>query len=119
MDFIQFRPAAAGHYTVKTTASSFGDSTLDVEVQVGRTTDANVTLTAGGVSALVQVTAEGIQTTTSNFDTVQNATAIQNLPINGRRFQDLVDATPTAQVDPSRGQISLVGPARHQLERQC
>ena len=81
----------------------------DVEVQVGRTTDANVTLTAGSVSATVQVTAEGIQTTSSTFDAVQNSTAIQKLPLNGRRFQDLVGGTPTVQVDPSRGQISLSG----------
>jgi hypothetical protein len=40
---------------------------------------------------------------------VQNETAIQNLPINGRRFQDFVTLTPTAQVDPSRGQITLSG----------
>jgi hypothetical protein len=38
-----------------------------------------------------------------------NQKAIENLPINGRRFQDFVTLTPTAQVDPSRGQISLAG----------
>jgi outer membrane receptor for ferrienterochelin and colicin len=98
-----------GKYTVKTSAASFGDSTAEVEVQVGRVTDNNVSLTVGGVSAVVQVTAEGIQTTTNNFDAVQNEAAIQNLPINGRRFQDFVTLTPSAQVDPSRGQISLSG----------
>ena len=104
--FVLLQP---GTYTLKTTAPSFGDSTLEVVVQVGRTTDANVSLSAGGVSAVVQVTAEGIQTTTSNFDSVKDSNAIQNLPINGRRFQDLVGGTPTAQTDPSRGQISLAG----------
>jgi len=104
--FVLLQP---GNYSLKTSAASFGDRTLDVEVQVGRTTDAPVSLSAGSVSATVEVTAEGIQTTQSTFDTVQNAAAIQNLPINGRRFQDLVGGTPTAQVDPSRGQISLSG----------
>lgn len=105
--FVLLQP---GTYTLKTTASSFGDSTLDVEVQVGRTTDANVSLSAGGVSAVVQVSAEGIQTTTSNFDAVQDSDSIQNLPINGRRFQDLVGGTPSALVDnATRGQISLAG----------
>ena len=93
-NFLLLQP---GNYTVKTSAPSFGDSSLDVEVQVGRTTDANVTLTAGGVAATVQVTAEGIQTTVPNFDAVQNDAAIQNLPINGRRFQDFVTLTPTAK----------------------
>src|SRR5437868_5062295 len=52
-NFVLLKP---GSYEVKTTAASFGASTLAVEVAVGRTTDANVTLTAGGVSAVVQVT---------------------------------------------------------------
>src|SRR5262249_26658162 len=38
-----------------------------------------------------------------------NQRAIDTLPINGRRFQDFVTPTPTAQVDPQRGQISLAG----------
>lgn len=105
-NFVLLKP---GNYTVKTTAASFGDSTLDVEVQVGRTTDANVTLGAGGVAAVVEVSADKIQTTSTTFDTVQSETMIQNAPINGRRFQDFVTLTPTAQVDPSRGQISLSG----------
>ena len=104
--FVLLQP---GTYTVKTSAASFGDSTLNVEVQVGRTTDANVTLAAGAVAAVVEVTAEGIQATSNTFDSFLNANAIQNLPINGRRFQDFVGVTPTAQIDPSRGQISLAG----------
>ncbi len=104
--FVLLQP---GKYSVKTTAQSFAEQAAEVEVQVGRVTDANFTLGAGGVSAQVEVTAEGVQATTSNFDAVQNETAIQNLPINGRRFQDFVTLTPTAQVDPSRGQITLSG----------
>lgn len=98
-----------GRYAVTATSGSFAAQTLDVEVQVGRTTDANFTLGVGGVSAVVEVTAEGIQTTQSNSDAVLNETAIQNLPINGRRFQDFVTLTPSAQVEGSRGQISLSG----------
>jgi hypothetical protein len=104
--FVLLQP---GKYTVKTSATNFAEQTLEVEVQVGRTTDANFTLGAQDVSATVEVTAEGVQATTSNFDAVQNETAIQNLPINGRRFQDFVTLTPSAQVDPSRGQITLSG----------
>lgn len=105
-NFVLLQP---GDYTIKVTAGSFAPSSLEVKVQVGRTTDANVTMGATGVTAVVEVTGEGIQTTTNNFDAVQSAEAIANLPINGRRFQDFVTLTPTAQVDPSRGQISLSG----------
>jgi hypothetical protein len=98
-----------GSYSVRTTAPSFGEQTTDVSVFVGRTTDVPVTLTTGEVTAVVEVSGESIQTTINNFDAVQNEAAIQNLPINGRRFQDFVTLTPSAQVDPSRGQISLSG----------
>ena len=104
--FVLLQP---GTYKVQTQAANFAEQTLDVEVQVGRTTDANVTVGAAGTTTVVEVTAEGVQTTTSNFDAVQDQRAIQDLPINGRRFQDFVTLTPTAQVDPSRGQISLSG----------
>lgn len=104
--FVLLQPST---YTVKASSTGFAEQTLDVEVQVGRTVDANFTLGAAGATAEVTVTAESIQTTTSNSDAVLNDTAIQNLPINGRRFQDFVTLTPTAQVDPSRGQISLSG----------
>ncbi|MEO6655305.1 MAG: carboxypeptidase regulatory-like domain-containing protein, partial [Pyrinomonadaceae bacterium] len=98
-----------GKYTVTANSGSFAAQSFEVEVQVGRTTAANFTLGAAGVSAVVEVTAEGVQTTQSNSDAVLNQTAISNLPINGRRFQDFVTLTPTAQVEGSRGQISLSG----------
>jgi hypothetical protein len=104
--FVLLQP---GRYSVKASAQNFAEQTLEVEVQVGRTADANFTLGIQDVTATVEVTAEGVQTTTSNFDAVQNETAIQNLPINGRRFQDFVTLTPSAQVDPQRGQIALSG----------
>jgi outer membrane receptor for ferrienterochelin and colicin len=105
----RFVSLQAGNYTVKVSAASFAEQTLEVEVQVGRTTDANFKLGASAVTETVQVTAEGVQTTQSNADAVINEQAIQNLPINGRRFQDFVTLTPSAQVENSRGQISLSG----------
>lgn len=98
-----------GNYSVAANSGSFAEQKLDIEVQVGRTTDANFTLGASNVSATVEVTAEGIQATSSNSDAVLNETAIQNLPINGRRFQDFATLTPTAQIDTERNQISLSG----------
>jgi hypothetical protein len=104
-----FTSLEPGKYAVSATGGSFAEQKLEVEVQVGRTTDANFTLGAADVSAVVEVTAEGVQTTQSNSDAVISETAISNLPINGRRFQDFVTLTPAAQVEGSRGQISLSG----------
>jgi hypothetical protein len=104
--FVLLQP---GTYDVSASSSGFAEQKATVVVFVGRSTDANFALGVQGVSAEVQVTGDNVQTTTSNFDAVQNDAAISNLPINGRRFQDFVTLTPTAQIDPSRGQISLSG----------
>src|SRR5262245_32561971 len=99
-----------GNYTITAEAGGFAATTVDdVVVNVGRVADANVTMGASGVQATVLVTADAIQVTRNESDAVLNETAIKTLPINGRRFQDFVTLTPTAQVDPSRGQISLAG----------
>ncbi len=101
-----------GIYTVMAEASGFTAVTINnVEVIVGRTADVNITLGISGVQETVTVTAGAVQvqTTRSEADAVLNQSAINDLPINGRRFQDFVTLTPTAQVDPQRGQISLAG----------
>jgi hypothetical protein len=101
-----------GIYDIAAEASGFAATTIrNVEVTVGRTADVKISMGVSGVTEVVNVTggATRIQTTRSESDTVLNEKAIENLPINGRRFQDFVTLTPTAQVDPSRGQISLAG----------
>jgi hypothetical protein len=99
-----------GTYTVTAQAGNFAETKIEnVIVNVGRVADGNVTLGVGGVQESVTVSAEAIQVTRSESDAVVNETAITNLPINGRRFQDFITLTPTAQVDPQRGQISLSG----------
>lgn len=104
-----FTSLEPGEYRVTASGGGFGEQTLIVQVQVGRTTDANFTLGAGDVAAEVTVTAEGVQTTAVSSDAVLSETAITNLPINGRRFQDFATLTPTAQIDTERNQISLSG----------
>ncbi|HEY1403457.1 MAG TPA: carboxypeptidase regulatory-like domain-containing protein, partial [Pyrinomonadaceae bacterium] len=99
-----------GTYTVSAQAGNFAETKLEnVVVNVGRVADGNITLGVGGVQESVTVSAEAIQVTRNESDAVVNETAITNLPINGRRFQDFITLTPTAQVDPQRGQISLSG----------
>ena len=100
-----------GEYDLKAEAGGFSAGGVNgVTVGVGQTIDANITLGVGAVSAAVTITAEAVQTTTSVPDALFNQKAIDNLPINGRRFQDFVQLTPTAIVDnATRGQISLSG----------
>jgi hypothetical protein len=101
-----------GIYNVTAEANGFEKLTVEkVEVVVGRTSEVNFTLGVSGVQEVITVTSGSIQvqTTRSEADAVINEFAISNLPINGRRFQDFVTLTPTAQVEPQRGQISLSG----------
>lgn len=99
-----------GTYNVTAEAGGFQPVTVEgAQVTVGGAADVNLVLGAGGVQESVTVTSESVETTRPEADAVVNQDLIDNLPINGRRFQDFVTLTPTAQVDPSRGQISLSG----------
>src|SRR5213593_1212883 len=101
----------SGDYTIDVEAQGFGKFTqTGYKVEVGSAITADVTLSVQGVTGTVLVSAgANVETTQIQTTTNINDTSISQLPINGRRFQDFVLATPTAQIDPSRGQISLAG----------
>lgn len=101
---------APGDYTVEVSASGFGTSTqTGYKVEVGSALTANITLGVGAVNEEVLITAASVETTQVQTPTNINENSISQLPINGRRFQDFVLLTPTADTDPTRNQISLVG----------
>lgn len=101
----------SGEYTVDVEAQGFGKFTqTGYKVEVGSALTADITLSIEAVTGTVLITAgSNVETTQVQNTTNINDTSISQLPINGRRFQDFVLATPTAQIDPSRGQISLAG----------
>ena len=101
----------SGEYTIDVEAQGFGKFTQSgYKVEVGSAITADVTLSIQAVTGTVLVSAgSNVETTQIQNTTNINETSISQLPINGRRFQDFVLATPTAQIDPSRGQISLAG----------
>lgn len=98
-------------YDLAAEASGFAKSELKgVTVTVGQIAPADITIGVSAVAETVNVTATALQTTVSQADALFNQKAIDNLPINGRRFQDFVALTPTVIVDnATRGQISLSG----------
>ena len=99
-----------GRYEVRVEVQGFAPSVLkDVEVNVGSAVNLPVTLQVGSVSQTVEVGATLLNTDMPAPSTVINTQAIEDLPINGRRFQDFATMTPTVQVDPSRSQISFAG----------
>lgn len=101
-----------GSYDLDVELAGFGTAELDeVTLTVGAVRTINFTLAPAGIAQTVTVTAEAsvVETTTDTSDAALDSQAISNLPINGRRFHDFVTLTPTAQVEPQRGQISLAG----------
>jgi outer membrane receptor for ferrienterochelin and colicin len=101
-----------GTYEIKAELAGFQTATIaKTVVTVGSNLSVNITLPVAGVAENVTVTsrAAAVETNSSRQTNTLNSKAIENLPINGRRFQDFVSLTPTAQVDNSRGQISLAG----------
>jgi hypothetical protein len=101
----------SGEYTIDVEAPGFGKFTqTGYKVEVGSAITADIILSVQGVTGTVLISAgSNVETTQIQNTTNINETSISQLPINGRRFQDFVLATPTAQIDPSRGQISLAG----------
>lgn len=101
-----------GVYDVEAVLDGFGPGAIGgVTLTVGASRTIHFTLSPAGVAEEITVTAETsvVETTTDTSDVTLDSQAISNLPINGRRFHDFVALTPTAQVDPQRGQISLAG----------
>ena len=100
-----------GVYEVTMELSGFGTFKQMVRSTVGATTTLNPTMQLAGVQEQVTVRAEApvIETTAPVRTTTLSEDAIDNLPINGRRFQDFITLTPTVQVDTSRGQLSFAG----------
>jgi hypothetical protein len=99
-----------GDYEIKVNTKGFGEFVATgYKVEIGSQLDANITLQVNAVNEAIQISAANVETTAVQTTATVNSTAISELPINGRRFQDFVLLTPTADVDPNRTQITLVG----------
>jgi hypothetical protein len=97
-----------GVYDVTVEAAGFAATQLQgVVVNVGSVVDLPVTLAVGTTTTTVQVTAEATGVDLPAPTSIINTEAIENLPINGRRFTDFAALTPTVQIDPQRGSISF------------
>jgi len=97
-------------YDLTLELAGFSSVTRPVQLTVGSSLTVNQTLQLSSVSESVTVTASPIiESSATVRTTTVDSEAIENLPINGRRFQDFITLTPTVQVDPQRGQLSFAG----------
>ncbi len=105
---IQLDPAT---YTLVAEAPGFAPATLTgIVLTVGSAISVDVSLAVQATSTTVEVSSGLLSEVSPAPSNTVNSTAITNLPINGRRFQDFAVLTPTVQAnDGTRGQLSFAG----------
>jgi hypothetical protein len=93
--FVNVKPAS---YTLSVEVAGFKGTQTQLEVGVNETVTQNITLTIGQVSEAVEVLAgtEMVQRSSSDLGTVIPEKAVQDLPLNGRNFTQLLTLTPGA-----------------------
>ena len=98
-----------GRYSVHVEASGFKSSTVDnVEVEAGDRARADTHLGLGGSNETVTVEAQTplLQADSATVSSTVTAKAVQDLPLNGRNFVQLVQIVPGANEGPGNGLTS-------------
>ena len=93
-------------------AGGFQPATLEnAVVTVGGRTNLDISLGIGTATATVDVSAEApvVEVTRTSVATTINERSIENLPINGRNFQDFATLSPGVIRDPRGGDLSVGG----------
>jgi len=101
-----------GTYKVTITAPNFGPATEQVVVQVGQVTNLEPHLRAGASSETVEVTAVApvMNLDSPDFSSNLNQVAMENVPVNNRRWSALALTTPGVVADSSGfGLVSVRG----------
>jgi hypothetical protein len=102
-----------GTYTVTITAAGFGDYKADaVIVQVGQMTTVEPHLKVGANNQVVEVSAETpvLNFESPDFTTNLNTKALENIPVNNRRWSSLAMTTPGVVSDSNGfGLVSVRG----------
>src|SRR5215510_11321224 len=108
----RFTNLQPGSYHLTISATGFSEYKQDrIAVEVGRTINLDSTLKVGGTEATVEIVAAGglVNVETKEFSSNINQTAINELPINGRRWSNFVILTPGVVPDGSFGLLSFRG----------
>ncbi|MCS6884634.1 MAG: carboxypeptidase regulatory-like domain-containing protein [Acidobacteriota bacterium] len=103
-----------GPYEIKVVASGFEAAAQEVLVTLGSSINASFSLKVGATSDVVEISASQttgitLEPTRSSAQAIINTQQIQNLPANGRRFQDFLLLTPTVTIEPERNGLSIAG----------
>src|ERR1700678_1439921 len=116
-DYI-FTLLPVGRYSISVKAGGFQESiTKDLAVEAGDRARADVHLQVGSQTAIVEVTANTplLQADSATVSSPVTAKAVQDLPLNGRNFVQLVALVPGASPGPGN---SITSGARPDDRRQ-
>ena len=94
-----------GHYSISIKASGFEASiTKDLSVEAGDRARQDVHLQAGSDNQVIEVTASTplLQADSATVSSTVTAQAVQDLPLNGRNFVQLVSLVPGCQRRPGK-----------------
>ena len=101
-----------GHYTVSVSAPNFGNyEQRNIVLHVGDTLTVDAPLPPASVQSTVQVSAAAplLDPERTEVSQVVSEKLVQNLPVNGRRWDDFVLLTPNVVNDGGSGLISFHG----------
>ena len=102
-----------GQYTVSVAATQGFKAAAyqNLTVTVGSQTPLDLNLSIGGANIDITVTSEAqvVETARTSVATTINQRSIDNLPINGRNFQDFATLSPGVVRDPRGGDLSVGG----------
>jgi hypothetical protein len=103
-------PLAAADYDVAVEARGFAKVVEHVHLEVAQRVSVDIKLTPGSITESITVEASAAQlaTETSTLSNLRTETAVQNLPMNGRNFAELMGLT--AGVVPAQPQLSGAPP---------
>jgi hypothetical protein len=107
----RFTNLQPGVYVLTITATGFSEYKLDsVTVEVGRLSNIDAVLSVGAATSAVDIVASSaVNIDSKEFTTNINQVAINELPINGRRWSDFALLTPGSTPDGTFGLISFRG----------
>ena len=102
----QFSLLPVGHYSITIKAAGFStSSTQDLAVEAGDRARADAHMQVGAESQTVEVQAQTplLQADNATVSSTVTAKAVQDLPLNGRNFVQLVQLVPGANEGPGNG----------------
>jgi hypothetical protein len=108
----RFTNLQPGAYAITITATGFAEFKLEqLAVEVGRLSNIDAALSIGAATSVIDIVAGSstVNTESKEFASNINQTAINELPINGRRWSNFVILTPGSVPDGSFGLISFRG----------